>query len=72
MGHLYLASRLLRESESFETDLDVEHVEDVLIEKRIVYNDEWYHTYRLLRHGDYNPLEVGNLPFLSAQDGFVR
>ena len=36
--------KLLRKGEDFEERMDMEHVEDCLINKRVVHDDEWYIT----------------------------
>ncbi|KAI6713991.1 hypothetical protein JHW43_003421 [Diplocarpon mali] len=46
----------------FERRLDSEHVEDVLINKRIVVADEWYDIFEALQDEDYAPTDVQNWP----------
>lgn len=50
-----LWSALLSKAVQFEQVSDVDHVEDILVSKRVVYDDEWYAVHLLLNDPDYNP-----------------
>jgi hypothetical protein len=53
-----LWSALLQYSDRFERYLDIEHVEDVMINKRVVYDDEWSQIFDLLISEGYYPAEI--------------
>lgn len=58
---------LLEQAEDFEDALDVEHVEDILINKRIVLDDEQYQLYHEFRRNNCVP-HLNAMP-LSQGDG---
>ena len=63
-----LWASLSEAADKFERYMDLEHVEDVLINKRIVCDDEWSQIFDLLRNEDYIPSDVFDLP-ANADDG---
>ncbi|KAE8442693.1 hypothetical protein EG329_002938 [Mollisiaceae sp. DMI_Dod_QoI] len=46
---------ILKKSADFNKASDVAHVEDVLVEKRVVVDDEWYAMHEALMDPGYNP-----------------
>ncbi|KUJ23978.1 uncharacterized protein LY89DRAFT_712928 [Mollisia scopiformis] len=51
-----LWSRILRKTRDFNKASDVSHIEDVLVSKRLVYDDEWFFMAEtLIRDPDYDP-----------------
>ena len=52
---------ILTVNDELETRLEIEHVEDVLINQRVVYDDEWYAIYER-RDKDYRPNDIYNTP----------
>lgn len=59
-----LWASLSEAADKFERYMDLEHVEDVLINKRIVYDDEWSQIFDLLTDEDYVP-DVFDLPAIA-------
>lgn len=52
-----LWSALLSKATEFEDASDINHVEDVLVAKRVLYDDEWSTVYHVLRDSEHDPEE---------------
>lgn len=61
-----LFSSLLGLADRFEKFLDLEHVEDVLINKRVVVDDEWAQIHDLLDDDDQFTYMPRDVMFLQA------
>jgi hypothetical protein len=53
----------------FERAHDFEHVEDCLINKRVVYGDEWDQLWGQLGDDDWIPGSIVNLPVITQANG---
>jgi hypothetical protein len=56
-----MSADLWERSWRFERAHDFEHLEDCLINKRVVYGDEWSQLWYQLGDGDWIPGSIDNL-----------
>jgi hypothetical protein len=61
-----LLSSLLSKADELEERLDEEHVEDVLINKRVVFDDERWEIYNELRNEGYDPAKGFDIPMFAG------
>jgi hypothetical protein len=57
-----LWASLSQATDKFERYTDLEHVEDVLVNSRVVYDDEWSQIFDLLRQEEFHPSDAFDLP----------
>jgi hypothetical protein len=56
-----LWAHLLQHADEWEERMDAEHVEDMLIDKRVVLRDEWYELDKLLDSTSRQP-DISKMP----------